>query len=88
MAAPRVRLDGYGQPLPPLADARHEVLADRPLNQEQRRVLLRMLQDQFDALLRRGTYATISLSFDVVDGIIQKKVSLHVQHDYYTTLEP
>jgi hypothetical protein len=87
MALPRPRLDPYGAPLTPLAEARQEVLYERPLNQEQRRVLLQLLQEQLQSCLRRGVYAHVAISFDVQDGILQKKVSVAVRHDHYTTAE-
>jgi hypothetical protein len=87
MASSRPRLDPYGAPLSPLAEVRQEILYDRPLNQEQRRVIAQLLQEQLHTCLRRGVYAHVTISFDVQDGIVQKKVSVAVRHDHYTTVE-
>lgn len=71
MAEPRSRFDGYGRPLPELADAREEVLYQSETNQDTRRHLHALIDDYCHQVLRRGTYAEVTLTFDVVDGSIQ-----------------
>jgi hypothetical protein len=76
MAQPR--RDGYGRPLPELADAQKEVLLERPFNQQQRRLILRLLEEQYRLLLRRGTHAAVVLQFDVQDGMIQTDIKVTI----------
>ena len=80
MALPHLRYDSYGKPLPTLADARQEGLYDRPFNVQQRRNLLALLEEQWRALLRRGEYADVQISFAVKDGMVQAEVTIGVIH--------
>lgn len=81
MAQP-VRHDGYGRPLPELADARQEVLLERPSNRAQRKLLQQLLENQAALLLRRGIYAEVSVRFVVSDGVIQSPVDVIVNQHY------
>ncbi len=76
MALPRARLDAYGQILPELAEARQEILKDRPQNQAQRRLLLAALEEQWGLVLRRGVYADVTARLIVVDGMIREPVDV------------
>jgi hypothetical protein len=80
MALPKPRLDSYGRPIAPLVDACEEILYDRPFNIQQRRHLLHNLDEQFQALLRRGQYAEVQIGFRVQDGVIQAELSICVTH--------
>jgi hypothetical protein len=82
MPLPQARRDGYGRPLPELADARQEVLKDSPHNQELRRMILALLEEHYHALLRRGIFADVALKFLVRDGRIQPDMDMTVTKQY------
>ena len=87
MAAPQARLDGYGAPVPDLADARRAVLLERPVNRQVRHELVQALEAKHQALLRRGTNARVVLTFDVQDGVLQLDWSLTVTELHRTIRE-
>ncbi len=74
MAAPRRRYDGYGRPLPILTDAAHQSRLESELNRAQRAFILRLLEDEFAAMLVAGTYAEVTLTFVVKDGSLMRDV--------------
>lgn len=76
MAIPKVRLDAYGQPLPPLSDTRTQVLRDIPTNQRRRRLLALILEEQHQELLRRGIYADVTVHYSIKDGVIKQAMQL------------
>jgi hypothetical protein len=82
MPVPQARRDGYGRPLPELADARHEVLKDTPQNQDLRKMILALLEEHYAALLRRGIFADVALTFLVRDGRIQPDMDVVVTKQY------
>jgi hypothetical protein len=77
-----MRHDGYGNPLPDLADARKAVLYERPFNVQQRRTILQLLEEQWRELLRKGMHGDVTLTFYVRDGLIQPDVALTETHVY------
>ena len=77
MASP-ARHDRYGGPLPELTDAYREVLKNREANVLQRRRISAILEDLYDALLRRDIHAEVTVSFKVMSGIIQGEVKAGV----------
>jgi hypothetical protein len=72
------RHDAYGNPVPSLTEARVERLYDRPMNQDVRRTILQELERHYDTLLRRGTYAEVTVSFVVKNGILAEDVRVGV----------
>jgi hypothetical protein len=68
------RYDGYGREVPALSEARQESLLDRPTNREAMARIQAMLQQRWQEVLRRGQHVTISLTFDVQDGVIQQDI--------------
>jgi hypothetical protein len=78
MASARQRLDGYGRPLPTLADAREQRLRQSPTNQRQQAWLWALLEEQYDALLCRGSFADVTLTFRVRDGSLSGEVDVSV----------
>lgn len=82
MAAQRLRLDGYGKPLPSLTDARQQSLRQTATNQRQQSWLWALLEEQYDALLCRGSFADVTLTFRVRDGSLSGEVDLSVTHHH------
>lgn len=78
MAVPKVRYDAYGRPLPQLSEASRERLHERPFNRQQQRNLVLLLEELHEELLRRGTYADVTLQFSVKDGVLTEEVRLGV----------
>jgi hypothetical protein len=87
MPRPYPRRDGYGRPLPTLADAHEAVLVDRPFNQAVRRLLFQLLDDRLVALCRRGTYARVQLSFEIRDGMLDANIDVQVAQIHRYTPE-
>jgi hypothetical protein len=86
MAAP-LRHDGYGKPLPELADARQEVLLERPFNRQMRQAI-RHAMDAKDALhCRRGTYVRVTIHYEIHDGMLQGDWSLTTEELHKVTRE-
>jgi len=79
--------DAYGRPLPELTDAHRAVLKARPFNVLQRRRIAAVLEDLYDALLRRDIYADVTVSFKVQSGIIQAEVSTGVSREHRFPVE-
>jgi hypothetical protein len=77
-----MRHDGYGNPLPELADARKAVLYERPFNVQQRRTILQLLEEQWRKLLRKGMHGDVTLTFYVRDGLLQSDVTVTETHVY------
>ena len=82
MAQPRPRHDAYGRPLPELADASQEVLAERERNQFYRRVLIQKVEELAQQLCRRGQHATVTLHWEVKDGMLQPHIDVEVVTHY------
>lgn len=78
MASARQRLDGYGKPLPTLADVRQQSLRQSPTNQRQQGWLWALLEEQYDALLCRGSFAEVTLTFRVEDGTLSGEVDVRI----------
>jgi hypothetical protein len=74
--------DAYGRPLPTLTDADRAVLKARPFNVLQRRRIAAVLEDLYDALLRREIYAEVTVTFTIQSGIIQAEVSTGVSRQH------
>lgn len=76
MSAPerKARYDGYASPLPELTEARQQSLIDRPMNKEAMARIQAILQTRWQESLRRGQHVTVSLTFDVQDGVIQQEI--------------
>jgi len=74
--------DAYGRVLPELTDAERAVLKSRPANVLQRRRIHAVLEDLYDALLRRDIYAEVSVTFRVMGGVIQGEVSTGVVRQF------
>lgn len=70
MGAPERRVDAYGRPVQQVVEVHREVLLEREHNQVMRRLLRRLLDEQAELLLRRGTHAVVTLRFTVKDGMI------------------
>jgi hypothetical protein len=80
MASPaRHRVDDYGYPRPEVTDARKELIKDKPQNQEQRDLMRRLLESVYQSVLRRGWYGTVTIEFQVEDGLIQQDVIEHTR---------
>jgi hypothetical protein len=82
---PLPRRDSYGAPLPALSDARREVLYQKAFNALQRRRVLALLEEQYQALLRRDVDADVSVSFHVREGMLQAEVRVQVVRQYRFT---
>jgi hypothetical protein len=78
MASPRHRHDGYGKPLPTLADARHEVLIDTENNRTKRRDLQMLIEEYLRDLLCRGMNAKLMIHVIIADGSIQGETWVQV----------
>lgn len=71
----RPRRDAYGKPLPHLLEpAQPRALHTSPMNRQQQQLIERLLQEEYDALLVRGMYAEVTLTFVVKDGCIATDV--------------
>jgi hypothetical protein len=84
MAAPRPRYDGYGKPLPDLAEARQASLFEHGTNERQRRVLMSLIETYCRELCHRGIHATVSLRWSVLDGILDANVEVTVLRRWRT----
>lgn len=82
MPTPAFRRDSYGRPLPSLTEAHREVLLDRPSNIEQRKRLLALLEEQHHQLLRRDVSAEVTVTFKIVEGIIQADIYVGAVRHY------
>jgi O-methyltransferase involved in polyketide biosynthesis len=82
-----MRHDGYGNPLPELAEARKAVLYERPVNAQQRRVILQLLEEQWRDMLRKGINGNVTLTFYVWDGLLQPDVALTKTQVYRSVKE-
>ena len=82
MASARQRLDGYGKPLPTLADARQQSLRHSVINDRQQSWLWALLEEQYDALLCRGSFAEVILTFRVEDGTLSGEVDVSVRRHH------
>ena len=78
MASARQRLDGYGKPLPALTDARQQALHHTAINQRQQAWLWALLEQQYEALLCRGSFAEVTLTFRVEDGTLSGEVDVRI----------
>lgn len=78
MASARQRLDGYGRPLPMLADAREQSLRHTAINDRQQAWLWALLEEQYDALLCRGSFAEVILTFRVENGTLSGEVDVSI----------
>jgi hypothetical protein len=76
--AARQRLDGYGAPLPALSDARQQSLRTSATNQRQRLRIGALLEQEYDALLCRGSFAEVTVTFRIHDGSLQAEVDVSV----------
>jgi len=79
----RPRLDGYGAPLPALTDARQQSLRTSATNQEQLAWLWTLLEEEYAAILCRGAFADVTLTFHVKDGSVQGEVDVSVTRHYH-----
>jgi hypothetical protein len=79
--------DAYGRPLPELTDAHRAVLKARPANVQQRQRILLVLEDLYDALLRRDIHAEVTVSFKIQGGIIQADVVTGVSRQHRWSVE-
>lgn len=73
-AAPR--RDSWGKPLPELVDARREGRFDHDVNQAHRRFLFALMEDHLRLLLRRGEHASLSITVQILDGMLQEDVQV------------
>jgi hypothetical protein len=81
--AARQRLDGYGAPLPALTDARQQSLRTSATNQGHLAWLWTLLEEHYEALLCRGSFADVTLTFRVEDGSVQGEVDVTVTRHYH-----
>lgn len=79
---PQSRRDSYGAPVPALSEARREVLYQKAFNALQRRRVLALLEEQYQALLRRDVDADVSVSFRVRQGMLEADVRVSVVRQY------
>jgi hypothetical protein len=84
MATRSGRRDPYGKPLPTLVEAAQESLYGRTTNEDLRRRIADLLNIYYDTLLRRDVSAEMSLSFRVVEGIIQDDLRVGLNRVYRT----
>jgi len=84
MASRPGRRDRYGRPLPTLVEASHESLYERPANEDMRRRIAALLNIYYDTLLHRDVNADVSVSFRVVDGVIQDDIRIGLNRMYRT----
>jgi len=68
--------DLYGRPLPLLTDAQRESLVERPQNQTIRAYVRTLLEQQWQVLLRRQTFAHVTLVVAIRDGMLQPDLEL------------
>jgi hypothetical protein len=87
MAATEPQPIDAGAPYPRLAPASCVSMYGRPVNETQRRHIAAFLEDLYHELLCRGTYADVSLSFKIVDGVIQQDLWANVTNHYRLPLE-
>ena len=80
MPQPHKRYDGYGRPLPTLAEAKEASLYEHPLNQQTRTLIAAQLELQYRALLKRGEYAEVTLTFGIKNGVIMEELAVNVGH--------
>ncbi len=78
----RTRYDSYATPLPELADARHEDLSERPQNRQMRQLMHQRLDEAVKPLLRRGTFAEVTIRVKVIDGTIQRSIREGTERDH------
>jgi hypothetical protein len=76
MAAPRRHHDAYGRPLPTLVEREQRSGHRTRLNAQQQQLIAVLLQGEYDELLFPGTYAEVTLMFDVRNGTIVPDVYL------------
>jgi hypothetical protein len=74
--------DRYGRPLPELTDAEQEILYGRRANGVERQRLHALLEEECHALLRRHVSAEVTLSFVIVEGMIQPKMTVETRRHY------
>lgn len=78
MSQPQRRHDSYGRPLPSLAPPRQQALHEEPTNQALWQQFLRLLYEEWDALLVRGTHAELTATVHVQDGRLQRDMQIQV----------
>ena len=78
MPQPHKRYDGYGRPLPTLADVKARSCYDHPVNVQARRTVTAQLEEQYQALLHRGTHAEVTLVIGIKDGVVMEYVRVTV----------
>ena len=74
MAILRHRYDGYGRPLPRLAEVPRRTLATNDVNIEHQGLIRALLQEFYDALLVPGVHAEVCLRFTIHDGVISREI--------------
>lgn len=87
MAARRVQHDRYGKPLPTLAQATPQPdTSARPSNVERRNRFLALLcatmDEHYPALLRQDVRAKVSITFTVLDGMIEDDFDVVIARKY------
>jgi hypothetical protein len=70
----RPRYDAYATPLPELTEARHQDLSARPQNQQMLALMHQRLEDAVRPLLRRGTFAEVTIRVKISDGTMQRSI--------------
>jgi hypothetical protein len=78
------RQDRYGAPRPELTDAQRQPRQDEPANVLQRRHIRAVLDRLYSDLLRRDIYATVSIEFEIVRGVIQSDLFVQTVRQYRT----
>jgi hypothetical protein len=68
----------YGAPLPELSDANAQSLYQTPANWTRQRHIQAVLDDLYRVLLRRGSYAKVTLHFEVQQGCLVPDVQVDV----------
>jgi len=87
MAQRLPRHDHYGARLPDLQEAQQEPLYGKPFNVAVRQRLHGLLEEQYQALLRRHISADVTVTFRIREGILQPDVQVGAVRRYHFRLE-
>ena len=76
MPQPRKRHDSYGRPLPMLAPVAQQSLMQADQNTAIRRYVAWLLEQEYEVLLHRGTWAHLRVDLQICDGLLRPTVQL------------
>ena len=81
--AHRHRFDGYGHPLPELAQAQRKVTLDSEQNKAMRRYLLSLLEREYAHLFHKGVNVTLHVVLKIQDGTVQNDLYVHARQRHH-----